>query len=171
MPKNLIKLRIRRDIFDNASAIQKYVKDSNNNGVDEIIHHVDTLYHEQFNKYSMEDEPADLYSQIEGFIKEIAKNPIEEVGLKTPFKEWNRLFGGLRTGAAGYNIVSRAGEGKSTFLFNMGKGVSKINNIKTLYIDTEMDLNMQMFRAAAAESDVNAWYLETGQWIKNENIS
>ena len=169
--QELVKLRIRRDIYDNASAIQKYINSANGNPIDEIIHHVDALYHEQLGQYSTENGAVDLYSSVESFITEIARNPVEEVGLKTEFTEWNRLFGGLRTGVAGYNIVSRAGEGKSAFLFNMAKGVSRLNNIKTLYIDTEMDLKMQMFRAAAAESEVNAWYLETGQWIKNQDLA
>ena len=169
--KELIKLKIRRNFFDNASTIQNYVKNANSSSIDEIIHHVDSIYHEELCKYGIEKEPIDLFAEIEPFITEIAKNPIEEAGLKTPYPEWNRLFGGLRLKQAAYNIVSRAGEGKSTFLFNMAKEVARLNNIKALYIDTEMDLSMQMFRAAAAQSDVNAWYLETGQWTKNQELA
>lgn len=166
----LVKLRIRRDYFDNAASIQKYIQNANNCPIDEIISDVDAIYHSQVGKYSLINEPVDLYSEIENFIKTIAKNPVEEVGLKTQFKEWNRLFGGLRLKQAGYSIVSRAGEGKSSLLFNLAKGVTKLNNIKCLYIDTEMDKELQMLRAAAAESETNAWYLETGQWTKNQDL-
>ncbi len=169
--KELIKLRIRRDLFENAIAVQNYIKNSTNDPIDKIISHVDGLYNKQVSLYHSEDEPIDLYSNIEEFIKEIAKNPQEEAGLKTPYEQWNKLFGGIRLGSAATNIISRAGEGKSTFLWNFGKEIARINDCKTLLIDSEMDAEIQMFRAAAAEAQTNAWYLETGKWAKNDELS
>ena len=170
LSKDLIKLRIKRELWENASAVQAFIKENGAKSIDELINGVDGIYNSQVSKYSSQIEPVDIYSNIEQFIKEIAKNPKEEVGFKTPYPEWNRLFGGIRTKQTN-NIISRSGEGKSCFLFNMAKGLCSINNVKALYIDTEMDLDLNMFRAGAAEMGINAWYLETGQWAKNKELS
>ncbi len=170
LAKELIKLRIKRELWDNAAEVQNFIKESGEKSLDELIHGVDGIYNSQVLQYSSQIEPIDLYSNIEDFIKEIAKNPKEEVGFKTAYPEWNRLFGGIRTKQT-TNIISRSGEGKSCFLFNQTKNICKINNVKSLYIDTEMDLDLNMFRAAAAEMNINAWYLETGSWTRNSELS
>ncbi len=170
--KELVKLSIKRDLWQNAAAVQKYLtKESNNDPVDKMISTVDTLYNNQINQYKSDDEPTDLYAGIEAFLKEIAANPKDECGLLTPFKQWNKWFGGLIAGEGCYNVISRSGEGKSTLLFNMAKEVGRLNNIPTLYLDTEMTKNLNMFRAAAAAGQVNSWYLRTGNWVKNAALA
>ena len=168
--RELVKLRIKRELWENAAEVQNFIKESNNKSIDELIHGVDGIYNTQVIQYSGQIEPVDLYSNIEQFIKEIAKNPKEEVGFKTPYPEWNRLFGGIRQKQT-TNIISRSGEGKSCFLFNMAKHICRLNNVKSIYVDTEMDLDLNMVRAGAAEMGLNAWYLETGAWSKNKELS
>lgn len=168
--KELLKLRIRRDLWNNAATIQAYIKDSQNDPIDKIISHVDSIYNTQVGKYQSDSDPVDLYAGIETLIKKIAANPVEETGLKTPFPAWNNLFGGLISKNGLYFVSARSGEGKSCFLFNMAKGVSRINKVKTLILDTEMDMDLNMFRAAAAESQVNIWWLRTGQWTKKVEL-
>lgn len=168
--RELQKLRIKRELWDNASEVQNFIKESGEKSLDELIFGVDGIYNNQISQYSIQIEPTDLYANIEDFLINISKNPVEEVGFKTPYPEWNRLFGGIRTKQT-TNIISRSGEGKSAFLFNMAKNIAKLNNIKILYIDSEMDLDLNMFRAAAAEMNLNAWYLETGQWTKSKELS
>lgn len=170
LARDLTKMRIRRELWENAVEVQNFIKESGEKSLDELIHGVDGIYNSQTLKYSSQIEPVDLYSNIEHFIKEIAKNPVDEVGFKTGYPEWNRLFGGFRPKQTS-NIISRSGEGKSCFLFNQAKHTCRLNNIKALYIDTEMDLDLNMFRAAAAEMGINAWYLETGQWTRNRELS
>ena len=167
--KQLMKLRIRRELWDNAEAIKRFVSENGDKSLDELINGTDGIYNSKIIQYENQIEPVDLYSNIENFIKEIAKAPVEEVGFKTPYFQWNRLFGGIRQKQT-INIISRSGEGKSCFLFNMAKNICKLNNVKALYIDTEMDLDLNMFRAAASEMQMNAWYLETGQWTKNKEL-
>lgn len=165
--KELIKLRIRRELWQNATAIQAYIQENGDKAVTDIIREVDSLHHNQIYQFSSDEDPVDLYEGIEDLIKNIANNPVEEVGLITPFSFFNKFFGGLRAGNGCYNIISRAGEGKSCWLFNMAKGVAMLNACKVLYIDTEMSLDLNQFRAASAESQVGTWFLETGQWVKN----
>ena len=163
--KELIKLRIKRDLWDNAEEVKEYVKSCGNKNKEEIIRHVETIYNSQIFQLSTDEEPVDLYSCAESFLREIAKNPRSEVGLETPFPMFNAFFGGLRAKDGCYNIISRSGEGKSCFLYNMAKGVAKINKCKVLYLDTEMSLDLNIFRSASMESKLSTWLFETGNWI------
>jgi replicative DNA helicase len=170
--KELLKLKIRRDIYNNAAAIQKYIKESNNDPIDKIISSVDGIYNSQINLLSSsENEPVDLYAGIEDLLKKIANNPINECGLITPFKQFNEWFGGLLSGDGIYTVSGLSGQGKSAYLFNMAKGVAKLNNCKCLILDTEMSLTLNQFRAASAETQTQSWYLKTGNWIKNTDLS
>jgi len=169
--KELTKLRVRRELTENAEDVKKFILESGNKSLNDIVCGVDKLYHGRIQEYSGDNEPVDLFAEIENYLLEIAKNPFDECGLKTPFPLFNKYFGGLRSGDGLYNVISRSGEGKSTWLFNMAKGVSKLNNVPTLYLDTEMSLDLNMIRASAAESGINSWYLETGNWIKNPEMA
>ncbi len=169
--KELIKLRIKRELFESANAVQSFIKESGEKSIDELIHGVDGIYNNKIVQYATDNEPKDLYSGIEELITTIAKNPIEESGLITPFKQFNSWFSGLISGDGVYCVAGYSGEGKSTFMFNMGKGVSLLNNCKTLILDTEMSIDMNMFRAASAEMQVNNFYLKTGQWIRNKELA
>ena len=168
--KELIKLRIKRDLWENAKSVQDYIKNSTNDPIDKIISHVDGLYNKQVSLYQSDDEPKDLYENIEQMLKGIANNPVKEYGLVTPFNQFNKWFGGLIGGDGIYVVSGVSGQGKSAFLFNMAKGVAKLNNVKCLILDSEMSIDMNMFRAAAAETQVNSWYLKTGSWSRNENL-
>lgn len=168
--KELIKLRVRRELYENAELVQNYIREAGNKEIDEIVSNVDSIHGEQISQYTSDNEPIDLYAGIENLINTIAKNPVIEVGLKTPFPQWNKWFGGLISQNGVYNIISRSGEGKSAFLSNMAKGISTLNECPVLILDTEMSWDLNMFRAAAAECQINSWYLRTGQWTKNEEL-
>lgn len=171
--KELVKLRIRRDIYGDAQDVANYIlsRDCSQDSIAKIISNVDSIFNRRISSITTEEEPVDLYSRIEQYLIEIAKNPAEEVGLITPFHHFNEYFGGLRSRNGMYNIISRSGEGKSTFLFNMAKGVALLNNCPVLYLDTEMSLDLNMLRAAAAESGINPWFLESGKWANNTDFS
>lgn len=131
--KELQKLRIRRDLFENAAAIQAYLKDANNDPIDKIISHVDSIYNSQLKQYHSESDPVDLYAGIETMLRKIAENPIEETGLITPFPIWNSMLGGLIAKNGLYFISSRSGEGKAleeNTLIPTPYGYSAIKDLK-----------------------------------------
>lgn len=169
--KELTKLRVRRELCHNSEDVKKFIIESSNKSLNDIVCGVDKLYHSRIQEYEGDEEPVDLFANLEQYLINISQNPFQESGLKTPFDLFNRYFGGLRSGNGLYNVISRSGEGKSTWLFNMAKGVSQINNVPTLYLDTEMSLDLNMIRASAAEAGINSWYLETGNWIKNPELA
>ena len=99
-------------------------------------------------------------------IEERGNTPTEDFGLATPYAEFNRMYGGLRAGNV-YAIVSRPGQGKTTWINNICLKTAQKNNIKALMLDTEMSTEDIQFRMASAITDVPMWHLETGNWRKN----
>ena len=107
---------------------------------------------------------------MEDFIEEIGNNPHEETGLATGFKEFNRLYGGLMPGNI-YAIVSRPGQGKSTWIQNLALKSSLENDGSTLICDTEMNSDENRFRLMASLSGVPLWHIQTGKWREDEEMT
>ena len=167
--KELVKLKIRRDLWNNANAVQSYIKESQNDPVDKIISHVDGIYNSQINQYESDDKPCDLFGEAEDVIKERALNPIP-IGIQSPFKIFNDMFGGFRPGITA--ICGRAKNNKSTILLNMGWGAIQTDpNLKVLFLDTELKKYDHIFRAMGAFSQMNPNYLEDGSWNRNSELA
>ena len=167
--KELLKLRIRREIFFTAEKIQKKIKESNTDDIDTIIGNIDKIYAEKISSYEINDKPESIFDNLEDLIEEIGNNPINEAGLITPYKEFNRLYGGLRNKNL-YAIVSRPGQGKTTWLNDIAFKTAIKNNINVLVLDTEMSTYEIKLRMTASLSQVPLWYIETGSWRKNEEM-
>jgi len=102
-------------------------------------------------------------------VEERGNNPQEESGLQTPYPEFNRMFGGLLPGNI-YSIISRPGEGKTTWLNDICHKTSIKNNIMALFLDTEMSTEEIQFRMLASLSGVPLWYIQTGNWRKDPDM-
>ena len=96
--KELLKLRIRREIQETAQEVKTYVEKAASKGIDEIIGECDNIYNSKINTYSIEDEPIDIFEDLENLVEERGNEPDEDMGFYTPYKEFNRLYGGLRPG-------------------------------------------------------------------------
>jgi replicative DNA helicase len=106
---------------------------------------------------------------MEEIVEDIGNNPQSENGLLTPYNTFNNMFGGLRP-ANLYAIASRPGQGKTTFLNDMAYKTTERNNIPTLILDTEMSTLEIQLRMVSNITDVPLWYIETGNWRKNEEM-
>lgn len=170
--KELMKLRIRREISQTAEKLSKFVKDNGDEDIDKIISQADAIYNDKISSYEVNDEPVNLFTGLEDVVEEMGNNPKEEVGLITPYPEFNRLYGGLKNGNI-YAIVSRPGQGKSTWINDMCFNVAKNpkNKTKTLILDTEMQTLDIQLRMVSSMTDVPMWYLETGNWRKNQDMT
>jgi replicative DNA helicase len=167
--KVIVKLRVLRDIKGAASDVNKYLEQHKEEPIDKIIGDIDGIYSGTINNFCIEDGPTNLLEGLADAVRERGNDPQEAVGLKTPFEHFNRLYGELRGGNI-YAIASRPGQGKTTFLNQMGYGVSELNNVPVLFLDTEMSTEEIKFRTAAAVTGVPLWYLETGNWNKNASM-
>lgn len=170
--KELIKLRIRREIADTADKLKRYVSQGGEEPIDKIIAEADAIYNDKISSYASSEEPINLFQNIEDIVEEIGNSPKEESGLITPYQEFNRLYGGLKNGNI-YAIVSRPGQGKSTWINDICFKISKMpqNKTKTLILDTEMQTLDIQLRMVSSMTDVPMWYLETGNWRKNEDMT
>jgi len=170
--KELIRLRVRREISQTADKLKDYVNKNSEDSLDEIIGKIDQIYNKKISSYSENDVPINIFDQVEDLIEEIGNSPKDETGLITPYNEFNRMYGGLKNGNI-YAIASRPGQGKSTWLNDIcfKTSINPKNKTKTLILDTEMQTIDIQLRMVASLTDVPVWYLETGNWRKNEEMT
>jgi replicative DNA helicase len=170
--KELVKLRIRREIIHTADKLKNFVSKNGDDPIDKIISEADSIYNNKISSYISNDEPINLFEGVEDLIEELGNNPREDVGLITSYPEFNRLYGGLKNGNI-YAIVSRPGQGKSTWINDVcfNASINPKNKVKTLILDTEMQTFDIQLRMVSSRSDVPMWYLETGNWRKNEEMT
>jgi replicative DNA helicase len=166
--QELAKLRALRDIDSTCDEMKNIVGKSINDSLDNTISIIDAVYGKQMNSFEHENEPVLLFDGIYDKVEERGNNPIDEVGLATPYPEFNRLYGGLRRKNL-YIIASRAKSGKTTWLNETCAEMSRMHNVPVLILDTEMSTEEIQYRTAAAKSSVGLWHLKTGNWRKNED--
>ena len=167
--KELVKVRIRRELSETADRIKEHVTNSSNQDLDSIIASTDAIYSEKVSSYSFEDDPQNVFDDLEFKIEERGNSPTDDTGLATTYNEFNRLFGGLRDGNI-YAIVSRPAQGKTTFINELCLGAAIKNDVPVLVLDTEMTTEEIQFRMAAAKTGVPLWFLETGKWRSDEKM-
>lgn len=165
--KEVMKLRVLRDMYESAKETALYLDKNKNETIDKIISDVDAIHSKVIDNLSLDSSPQNIFEDMGNLIYETGNNVKEETGLKTPFESFNLNFGGLKP-ANVYAIASRPGQGKTTFLDWFAYKVAELNNIPVLILDTEMMTKEIQFRMAAALTEVPLWHLETGNWNKNK---
>lgn len=169
--KELINLKIRRDIFESAQKIQKEAKTNLSLNIDQLISGCDSIYNSNISSLYTVQDPENLFKNIDLFVEERGNNIIEENGLITPYPEFNRLYGGLRSKNV-YAFVARPENGKTTILYDISFKTALLSNfkVKALFLNTEMETEDMRWRAVSAISGVGMWYLETGNWKRNAEM-
>jgi len=170
--QELVKLRIRREIQETGDKIKNHSKNAGNMSIDELISESDKIYNEKISILDTNEKPENVFDGIEEFIETSRLNQTEDLGILTPYKEFNDLYGGLRPKNV-YSFVSRPGVGKSTFLCHLAFNASKLTNfkVKVLYLDTEMETNDIKWRLVSSLTGVPMWYLENGKWANNADFT
>lgn len=165
--KEIEERKVRRDMFQ---AVSKMAKELINPDLDltSAIVNCEKEFGKKISSFDILNEPNDLFDGIVEELEKRAKNPVEDIGYLTPYKNFNEIYGGIRTGNI-YAIVARAKAGKTTFLNDMCFRMTKINEgLKVLILDTEMQTNEIKFRIASSVLDIPTWYLETGNYLRNK---
>lgn len=172
--KELKKVTARRNYHEMARQIADQMKKSGDWEYPEIVSFVDRMVYKQLDAWKNEEDTIDLFDELYDLIEERGNNPIEEVGFSTPYKEFNRMYGGLKSGDV-YVLCARPSEGKSSWLNYTGFQMSNNNKLGTntpcLVIDTEMGQDQAWdvkTRLASSVTAINPWYFSTGNWRKNE---
>ena len=157
---------IRREMKSTGLKIAKIADSEGNKTLDEFVSECDATYGDRVKSYSFSNEPELLFDGISDLVEDRGNSPQEESGFRTPYGEFNRLYGGLRPGNI-YSIGARPGAGKTTFVNDLAFKTSVKNNLKVLVLDTEMSTTDIKFRMASSITGVPVWFLETGNWRKN----
>ena len=144
--------------------IKDEVKQAGEKGIDEIVSACDSIYNDKIQQYGSEEKPEKLTDGLMELLEETGNSPEDEFGFASPNPEFNRMYGGFRSGHV-YAIASRPGEGKSTWLNDVCFKVAEQSGIKALLLDTEMLTKEIKFRLLSSLTSVPTWYLETGNWI------
>lgn len=165
--KELKNFSIRRDLKEMAQNIITTVSSNPEFDVDQLIGQVDRIYGDKVHGLITEGEVKNIFDDIEQFFESKALNPQDDIGITVPYKEFSRLYGGLRNGNL-YAIVSRSGQGKSSWLVDISLN-AHINNpkVKVLYLDTEMFSEDVKLRIAAGKTGIPFWTIDSGNWKKD----
>lgn len=111
------------------------------------------------------DDPQLLYQDIDEHLLHLEENPCDQVGISSGYPMYDYMIGGgFRAGYINL-VVARPKSGKSVLALNIGTNIA-INNIPILYLDTEMDDELQKNRAVSAFTATSPRDIETGKFSR-----
>jgi len=168
--KELISLRIRREMFQTGEKLKIASQKIGEEKISDFVLSCDKIYAEKISSIEIDEKPYNLFEGIAEKVEERGNNIKDDTGLLTPYPEFNRLYGGLRPGNI-YAIVSRPAQGKTTWINDICLKTSLKNNVKALILDTEMSAEEMQFRMISSMSGVPMWYVETGNWRRNAEMT
>lgn len=171
--KDVLKLRIRRNLVDGAREIARFVQQNGEIKVSDIVSGCDKIYGdlvESFQK-NIETNSYDLFSDIEVKIEGIADNPPDDSKFMSgPFPTVNSIYGSLSRPGNLTVIGSRSGVGKTSYGMFHNVYLAERYNIPILHLDFgEMSAEELQFRAVCmfTMGEVPYWALESGKWRQN----
>jgi replicative DNA helicase len=166
---NLHKYYNARDISATGKRLQDFVERNLDKKSSELISGAEKIFGDRINKYQKEDEPVDLFKGLKEEIETRGNTPIED-GVINPYPQFRKYFGNFLPGGL-YIFCAPAKNGKSTLLLDISRKVSKPGKVKTLYLDTELTTEEQKNRLASALSGVNEYYIRTGKYRLDKNMT
>ncbi len=113
------------------------------------------------------DGPMLLGKDLEAKLKHREENPVEQIGISTGYKRFDRAIGGGLRKATVNIIGARIKMGKSLLGDNIGSHISANVEVPVFNLDTEMLAEDHQNRTTAMLSEVSIDDLETGKFGKN----
>lgn len=168
--QQLLSLSVKRDLYKNEIMATKFLKETKETKISKLISGLDEIHNSVVNYYYEDNEPRNLFSKAREVINEKVNNPGVQVGYETGHKEFDQLYGGVRPKGL-YVFGARAGEGKSSFLLDLGHRICNIYNKKSklpcLVLDTENEEDDTIIRAFANLTGVPYGDIEDGTFALN----
>lgn len=169
--KELIKLRIRREVFQAAEKVKEHVSKSGNDSLENILSTADQIYNEKINLFQNKNstQPVDLVKDIDIEIEELGNKCDDgEDGISCPYPIYKSLYGNYLPGDL-VIYAARAKTGKSTLLSDIAvkTAANPKQNVKILILDTELDTQLVRRRMISSISGVNEFFIRTGLFRKN----
>jgi hypothetical protein len=172
--RELKKVTFCRQIEKTGIELQRSAEKSLSLPLDDIIINSDKIYNKNINTQIItKREPKSIYSDMEENVEFLGENPIEDFGLKGPYKRLYELYGSLLRPGDITAIVARASAGKTqmSMQYCIKTSVLYDNKIPILHFDngemTRKDLQM---RQCSTLSGVPLFFIETGKWRNNQDF-
>ena len=73
-------------------SINDFVKANGELPLDKIIAESDKIYNDKISSLGMSQSPVDLFAEIEQLIDARGNNPVEIMGLRTPYVLFNKIY-------------------------------------------------------------------------------
>lgn len=169
--QELKKITFRRNYIAASENIKRSLLKAGNKSMEELISIVDKEHYENLEKWFNASDSIDLFETMFDRAFRLAESPIDEMGYKTPHAIFNSAYGGFLPGNI-YVFCARPKMGKTTFLNSTAfKMANMTSNIPCLILDTEMQENEIGDRILAMTSGVPLWYIRTGNFGKNAELT
>ena len=172
--KELIFLRVKRNIITNSNEISQMASDYNGGNLSEFFSSIEQKFAENGENVLTKHEPVNIASVAYEMVEETLIDDSANYVIKTPWNTFNEAFRSFRPKDS-YCFAGRPSHGKSGALLSLAQQCA--NQIKenfidgkklaVLYLDTEMEHKEQALRWAAMVADVDPYLIESGDWSKN----
>jgi replicative DNA helicase len=173
--QELKNLTLRRHFYEIGTKLQKTAKLAGDRKGGELIAEMDKIYGEKVLSMIAENEPEDVFKDLEQIIEEIGNNPPDpNQFMFGPFETINRIYGSLvRPGAI--NLVgARTGIGKTSLGMFYLTFIAEKYKVPILHLDfSEMSkLELQMRSVCMlSEGKVSFHAVESGEWRKSPELT
>jgi|TARA_R110000824_G_scaffold400494_1_gene608107 replicative DNA helicase len=169
------KLQIARMMYDQLELTkEKYTEVKGDEPISQILGIAEESIFDFTSILSDSDEaPSKMFEDVEDYLKDLAEDPIDQIGISTGFNRYDfAIGGGLRRGTV--NVIgARPKTGKTLLADNMGVHIAR-QGIPVLNLDTEMRKEDHQNRMMAMLSDVEINDIETGKFsqspLKNQRV-
>jgi replicative DNA helicase len=126
----------------------------------------DTIFNFTSNLNDEDQSPSLMGKDINEYIDNLEKNPVDQIGISTGFPVYDKsIGGGLRRSTINV-IAARPKTGKTLLVDNMGVHIAK-QGIPVLNLDTEMTREDHINRILAMMNEVDIKDIETGKFCKS----
>lgn len=110
---------------------------------------------------------SDLISEALDDIEKAAKAPGGITGVRTGFKDMDRLTSGFQDSDM-IVLAARPSQGKTSFALNLAYNISKINKQYVMFFSLEMSAKQLLKRLLAMESGIDGQTIRSGQLTDTE---
>lgn len=164
----LRKLKIARDLYDQMDVAKEKISDiTGSENINQILSIAeDSVFNFTSSLNDGDNEPSQMNAGIKEYIKELAENPVDQIGLPTGFPIYDQsIGGGLRRSTINV-IAARPKTGKTLLVDNMSYNISKLD-IPVLNLDTEMTKEDHVNRLLALSTEVPISDIESGKFSQS----
>ena len=168
--KELKKVTLRRNFWESSEKTKKYVKTVDPSiTYGELITELDNIHNTTVANFEIDTTKSVNLAEIApAIIEDRGNNPPTQVGIMSPHKTLNKIYGSLFRGGNITCIAARAKVGKTSFIVDTALKTSYDSGVSILHFDNgEMSKEELVFRMVSGMSGIPVYLLESGDWRRS----